>query len=521
MRAAVAVVVVAACGRFDFDPRSGQQLTGSDAPSSALSVTAVAPTWLMDGGGDVTVTVAGDTAGVVLAVDGLPCSPQMPNSDGTLACHVVAHAPGSVAVTATNTAGDAGTWTGMLAFLTPGMYQVGSSSDDNTSGVAVDRDGNIFVTGGTTGNFDGTNQGGWDAMLVKYDVTGKVAWIRQLGTAAYDYSRDVAVDPQGNATIAGYTAGALQGTNAGSNDVFIARYAPDGTLLWVTQTGSTGDDQAWDVAVDDAGNTVVAIQTSGVLGATSAGGIDYAIAHYTPTGALDWVQQGGSAADDFGHSVTVTPDGVAYLVGYTTGSVEAGHPNAGGLDMFVARYELDGSPAWIHQRGGAGDEYAQDVMYDPTSSGGVWVVGSASNTFDGQPNNGSTDVFLASFSAAGAWQLTRTFGGTGVENSWGVGIADDGTVYVQCVATAAFDGQAYVGGAEDFCMAAFDHAGNHLWTRIAGTSGNDQSSSCFVDRGRTGFVYMSLITDNSLDGMANRGGNDVGLVKLDSTGAIQ
>jgi hypothetical protein len=507
MRAALAIAALAGCGRLDFDPIAS-------AHGTALSIDAVAPSWVMASGGPIDVTLSGDLTGVAIAIDGVPCETPTMTDATTLHCNAPAHAPASVGITS----GDA-TYAGLFAYVTPGMYQLGGTLDDRTSGVAVDRDGNVFVTGGTTGSLGAANLGDFDSVLIKYDVSGTVAWVRQLGTPLYDYSRDVAVDPQGNATIAGYTAGNMTGPNSGINDIFVARYAPDGTLLWVAQVGGPGDDQAWDLAVDDAGNTVIAVQTTGALpGQTSAGGQDYAIVRYKPDGSLDWIRQVGTAADDFGHSVTVTPDGISYLVGYTTGALVG--TNAGGLDLFVARYEIDGTRTWIRQRGGAGDDAAQDAMYDPNDSG-VWVVGYTTATLDGTTSGGGQDVFLSKFAADGTWQLTRQLGGAGTENSWGVGIATDGTVYVECVTTAAFDGQSYAGGPEDFCMAAYDKTGAHLWTRIAGTAGTDESSSCFVDRARTGLVYMSLITDNSLDGMPNRGGNDIGVVKLDETGAIR
>jgi hypothetical protein len=494
MRAVVGMFALAACGRLDFDPVSNQQvITGS------LAITAVTPTWVMASGGTIDVTLTGDVDGAMIAVGGAPCTP----SPTAVHCVAPAHAPGSVAVTATNASGDSASWMS-LAYITPGAYQVGGPLEDDTSGVAVDRDGNVFVSGGTLGSLDGANKGDFDAVLVKFDVTGQLAWIRQLGTPAYDYARDVAVDPQGNATIVGYTAGDLHGPNAGSNDVFIARYAPDGTLLWVTQTGSPGDDQGWDVAVDDAGEVVVAVQTTGQLGANAnIGGNDAAILHYTADGMLDWSQQFGTAGDDYGHSVSITPAGVSFLVGYTTGALFLA--SAGGMDYFAAQYAPDGTQMWLRQQGGAGDDYAQDAMFDPT--GGVWVSGSTTASINGEPYAGGGDVFLTYFAADGTPVLTRDIGGAAYENSWGVGVASDGTVYVQCVTQGSFDGQTAIGGT-DYCMVAFDHAGNRLWTRIGGTAGNDSSSSCFVDNARTGMIYMSFNTANA----------DIGVVKYDSTG---
>ena len=114
--------------------------------------------------------------------------------------------------------------------------------------------------------------------------------------------------------------------------------------------------------------------------------------------------------------------------------------------------------------------------------------------------------------------MTGQYGGTGSEATFGISAATTGEIYLECNTTAPFDGQSYVGGASDFCVIAIDRDGTRRWTRILGTPGSDNASSCAVDRSLTGMVYVSLITDGSLDGMPNRGGNDLGVAKLDATG---
>src|ERR1019366_5496493 len=88
-----------------------------------------------------------------------------------------------------------------------------------------------------------------------------------LGGSGQDYAAGVATDPQGNIYVAGLTyspdfpvtPGALQTTigSVGASDAFVAKFAPDGTLLWSTFLGGIGDDWATGVAVDAAGNVLV------------------------------------------------------------------------------------------------------------------------------------------------------------------------------------------------------------------------------------------------------------------------
>ena len=69
-------------------------------------------------------------------------------------------------------------------------------------GVATDAAGNVFVTGHAICCRS-------EAYLSKFDSTGTELWNRQLGTSDFDGSNAVAVDADGNAYITGFTAGSL------------------------------------------------------------------------------------------------------------------------------------------------------------------------------------------------------------------------------------------------------------------------------------------------------------------------
>ena len=518
----LALSLLAGCGRAGFDPLGNRNGNGNDNGNSngnahSLVIASVTPEWSMPAGCKIDVAIVGDLVGVTITIDGISCDAPTMVAPDTVRCMAPAHIPAVVQIVATNAAGDTGQFA-RFSYVTPGTYQLGGALEDWTSGVAIDADGSVYLSGGTTGSLSTPNLGDYDALLIKYDASGTLAWIRQLGTPLYDYARDVAVDPSGNVTIVGHGSGDIDadGVVEGS-DIFVARYSPAGDLLWVTQTEAPGNDESWDLGVDAAANVVVAGQTDGTFtGTVNAGGLDYAVLRYTAAGTLDWVRQDGTSADDDGHSVAVSADGTAFLVGYTGSALETGNANAGGLDLFVARYEVDGTRSWIHQRGTATDDAAQDITID--RAGDLWIAGYSQGSLDGNPSGGGRDAFAMSYTAAGSWLLTRMFGGTGNENSWGIAVAPDGPVYLSCVTTAAFDGQSYAGGSQDFCMIALDRDGGRRWTRVAGTTGRDMSSSCALDTDHTGLVYISLITDGALDGGANRGGNDVAVAKIDASG---
>ena len=69
---------------------------------------------------------------------------------------------------------------------------IATSSADEAYSVAVDSSGNVYVTGSTKGALTGSNVGGYDIFLTKYDTNGTRRWITQFGTSANDYGTGVA-----------------------------------------------------------------------------------------------------------------------------------------------------------------------------------------------------------------------------------------------------------------------------------------------------------------------------------------
>jgi hypothetical protein len=153
--------------------------------------------------------------------------------------------------------------------------QLGSSSSDVAYGVAVDSSGNVYAAGSTQGALDGSNAGVNDLFVVKYNSSGTKQWTKQLGTSGEDFAYGVAVDSSGNVYVTGYTEGALDGSNAGGRDLFVVKYNSSGTKQWTKQLGTSSGDAAFGVAVDSSGNVYAAGYTDGALdGNTNAGGGD-------------------------------------------------------------------------------------------------------------------------------------------------------------------------------------------------------------------------------------------------------
>ena len=168
-----------------------------------------------------------------------------------------------------------------------GIKQIGTTGTDNGQGVAVDSSENVYVTGSTNGALIGANAGGYDIFLTKYNSSGTQHWIRQIGTSSSDSASGVAVDSSGNVYVTGRTYGALTGANAGSGDIFLTKYNSSGDQQWIKQIGTSGDDKGLGVDVDSADGVYVTGYTSGAFsGFINTGHKDVFLLKYDTDGNL-------------------------------------------------------------------------------------------------------------------------------------------------------------------------------------------------------------------------------------------
>jgi PKD repeat protein len=160
---------------------------------------------------------------------------------------------------------------------------------------------------------------------------GGSTWAHALGGPSGDGAYAVASDAAGNVFVGGtfigsMTVGSTTLTAAGGSDWFIVKYDPTGTVLWAHRWGGTDYDQLNGLAVDPATGDVIAtgsFGTSASLGGqtfVSAGGQDIGVARYSgSTGAHVWSMQLGGPLDDAGNGVAVDGAGNVLLTGYFRG----------------------------------------------------------------------------------------------------------------------------------------------------------------------------------------------------------
>ena len=167
--------------------------------------------------------------------------------------------------------------------------QLGTTSNDSGEGVTTDSSGNIYVTGITQG-LDGDTEelGLYDIILMKFDLSGKKQWTKQLVTSnrLFDQGSSLFFDSSGNIYVTGWTGGGLDGnTNMGGYDIFLIKFNSSGTKQWTEQLGTSSSDIVLGLTTDSTGHIYMTGFTRGGLdGNTNSGGKDIFLVKYNSDG---------------------------------------------------------------------------------------------------------------------------------------------------------------------------------------------------------------------------------------------
>jgi hypothetical protein len=256
---------------------------------------------------------------------------------------------------------------------------------------ALDRlPGGVAAAGTTTFELPGQDyHRRTDAFVRTLDRRGNERWTRQFGTVGVDRARAIVADQSG-IYVAGSTDRALKGQrHRGGSDAFIRAYDLRGNELWTIQFGTSRDDEASAIALDDEG-VYVAGSTAGRLSNRRAGGTDGFVRRITRSGTVVWTRQFGTRGADRVNAIALA-GGTAYVAGVTDGTL-GGTPNLGGLDGFVRAYTSRGDHAWTTQLGTAGQDELRGLVARPRR---LYAAGTTDGALPGATSHGGLDGFVS------------------------------------------------------------------------------------------------------------------------------
>ncbi len=379
-------------------------------------------------------------------------------------------------------------------------------------------------------------------------------WATGSGGNDLDRAQDVCIDGDGNVVITGFydsegisfgSTDLLNAQNNSTGDVFVAKMASDGTVLWAQGAGSVGMQRGLAVASNAQNEVLVAglFENSIAFGSTtltSVGSTDVFLVKYDAAGTVLWATSVGGPGQDIVSNMAVGPTGAIAIAGtfggatFTSGSTDLINADDTRTDVFVATFSGSGVPGWADGAGGTEDDVVGDVGVDP--SGNVIVCGfykSGGMEFGTvqltNANDNYNDLFLVKYDANGAVQWAKGAGGIYQEHAFGLGIAANGDIVMAGHfddVTLDLDGTVLSNTTInqswfDMFVARYTTDGTLLWAQADGGEEDEFVTGVDVDEDGNALVGGDTDSDAPVFGpvtLGNAGGFDAFVAKYDPAG---
>ena len=308
-----------------------------------------------------------------------------------------------------------------------------SDVNDNTI-VLGEYYGEISLESGTLPSY-----GSRDYFLLKFDSEGTLDWATNIGGPQLEFVYGgVGTDQAGNIFVSGAFMNKAFFTPSDSvegimQDIFLAKYTPDGSVEWYKNVGTGGKAQRpSSLAIGEGGNIFLSgtfmdsIKFDETTTLYSENAVtDYFYSEFDADGNLNWVKHIKASHNPLSgmmFDINANPDYLT-MTGVFSDTVVIEDQilvSDSLLDVHVIRTNLSGDLQWLRKIGGKGYVYSYNIAFDDDEN--VYVSGyynAPSLIIDStdteqitvEGNAGGYDFFVAKFNSAGIFQWVRTNGG--------------------------------------------------------------------------------------------------------------
>jgi len=356
------------------------------------------------------------------------------------------------------------------------VYNGLGNRTDIASFIAIDVNGNIYISGLSTGV-----NSSFDYVTIKYNSNGNQQWVavfNGLGNAI-DYPTSLTVDASENVYVTGQSYGGSQS----SYDFATVKYNSTGVMQWVSRFdgAGNGNDEASSLKVDNSGNVFV----TGTSFENSVNSSDYVTIKYNSFGNQEWISKynGPGSGIDASKSLQTDFAGNIYVTGYSRGSATQ-------YDFATIKYNSSGAEQWVARYNGTvnGNDGANSMAID--NLGNIIVSGYTTT------NGISNDFATIKYNSSGIPLWLRTYNGSANQNDSSVAIAVDVNNNI-CV-TGFSTG---IGTAKDFTTIKYNPDGSQDWIMRFNSvnNGEDISNSIVIDLNGDVYVTGKSPTEESND----------------------
>lgn len=377
-----------------------------------------------------------------------------------------------------------------------------ANSDDGDVGDNNDADGYI----------------GGDYWVIKLSNSGDLIWETNLGGSSDEAANSIQQTTDGGYIIAGMTDSNDQDISGDTSfaDFWIVKLDGLGNLVWETNYGGSGNEEATDIEQVSDGGFIVAGFTSSSNGdiGENYGGIDFWVIKLDTTGALVWETNLGGTGFDIAQSVEQTVDGGYIVGGYSESSDGDVGGNYGEKDYWIVKLDALGNLVWETNLGGTQDDLAYDV-HQTTDQGYIVAGYSESSDFDVSNNNGKKDCWIVKLNTSGEliWQVNLGSSESDTVRSIQQ-TTDGGYVFAGNSGASDFDASTNNGGYADFWVVKLNPLGELSWETSFGGPEPDYANA--IQQTNNGYIVAGYVyaPGGDISG-AGKGKWDYWVVKLE------
>ncbi|SHG88617.1 Por secretion system C-terminal sorting domain-containing protein [Chryseolinea serpens] len=412
---------------------------------------------------------------------------------------------------------------------------------DHGMAMTLDRDGNMYVTGGFQseaqfGSMRLSSAGDTDAFIAKYNVAGEPVWVNQAGgdtvltSSLTEYGRDILFYDDFIYVTGVFLSKArfsnIEVASQGMDDIFLAKYSLNGQLMWLKTAGGASQDIPFALSADSLGGIYLtgSFQGKAKFGNAlleSKNSTEMFVVKYDTRGELLWAKQsrtdwGGSGKKIVcgGQGCIVAGEfkGVMKLDDLASASV--------GNRICLMKFNLDGRASWLKETSEDGHATVEDVAI---YNGNLYLTGSFAGAMKYETtalySKGQWDAYLLALDKNGHLLWSRSFGGVANDIGKSISIDKSNTLYLagnfQQMIDIKDGPSLECKGADDIFLAQLSSDGSLLTAQGIGGVAQDQVNDVDITKDYiflTGF-FRESITIRNIEQKSN-GYSDVLLTKI-------
>lgn len=327
----------------------------------------------------------------------------------------------------------------------------GSNGGDLGNSIAVDAQGNSYVTGkfgyggavfGDTTLFSPI----WPAIFItKLDNSGNFIWAKSAyGGFTYNtHVNGIAIDSIGNSYIVGRAAGVSFGASPAISGIFTAKLDASGDFEWATQIGEFAQFiDGHDIALDSQGNPHITGRFEGTMsfGDTTliSSEIGNFIAKLDATGNYIWVRKVGDDTWSNNRRIAIAIDSQdnSHAVGRFQGSIPFGDTTlvSNGVNGYITKLDMSGQFIWARKMNGGSNNFVSVEAIAIDAQGNSYIAGEFSGSSlagtIGLTVYGGDDVFIAKLNTLGVFEWVKSAGSNVSDELRGIAVDAQGNSYI-------------------------------------------------------------------------------------------